>query len=164
MVEMVTASLGEGAGKQFIEFDFKLAEKIKTLLNPESGVPLPESLLKGASVGVKLNLWSEFSNVLTDIISDPSNPVAELVAPVMGALPLYVCQIQGTLNIDVDVDQIKKVLGSSIGEIGNLTLAQLVLAMSRHGTFDDFEILKSILSDRFPELFEGKTTKEEIWA
>jgi hypothetical protein len=91
---------------QNIEVSVRLATSPEEILK-EGAEPFINLLLKGISVGFRINVWRKISDVFFKIIEE--GEIESKMLPIFGALaPAFLLRLQGVLNIGIDDHMMQK--------------------------------------------------------
>jgi hypothetical protein len=91
---------------QNIEVSVRLATSPEEILK-EGAEPFINLLLKGISVGLRINVWRKISDVFFKIIEE--GEIESKMLPIFGALaPAFLLRLQGILNIGIDDHMMQK--------------------------------------------------------
>jgi hypothetical protein len=91
---------------QNIEFSLRLATSPEDFLK-EDAEPFINLLLKGISLGVRLNVWKKISDVLLHIVE--AGEVDSSMLPFFGGIaPAFLLRISGHLDLNIDEHMMSK--------------------------------------------------------
>jgi len=91
---------------QNIEVSVRLATSPEEILK-EGAEPFINLLLKGISVGLRINVWRKISDVFFKIIEE--GEIESKMLPIFGTLaPAFLLRLQGILNIGIDDHMMQK--------------------------------------------------------
>ena len=120
---------------QNIEVSVRLATSPEEILK-EGAEPFINLLLKGISVGFRINVWRKISDVFFKIIEE--GEIESKMLPIFGALaPAFLLRLQGILNIGIDDHMMQKLQEHPLLQPLLMDAASLIAATSNVSSDDE---------------------------
>lgn len=120
---------------QNIEVSVRLATSPEEILK-EGADPFINLLLKGISVGFRINVWRKISDVFFKIIEE--GEIESKMLPIFGALaPAFLLRLQGILNIGIDDHMMQKLQEHPLLQPLLMDAASLIAATSNVSSDDE---------------------------
>lgn len=111
----------------------------------EDAENIPHYLMKGFSEKFELDLWEGFHKIMLGTFEkmqegdQASAMLFKMFAPVM---PMYLLQMKGKLDVDVDPEDIAALMSLPQAEMAQANLHSLLSSMTSWGTLDDMELIQ----------------------
>lgn len=127
----------------------KVAYEINTNVNikeafEEEAESLPIQLIKGFRAELKWASWKNLTSVMAKVLQEDDRV---MTYGMMGTVPKILFKVKGTLDIELEEEDLSALLETPIAQVANININQLVSSVSAVGEFSHIAYFNEIIMD-----------------